>query len=109
MVKYSKEDIERAYKEFSSDKEWVSGDSHEIIAYDYLVSNMPLQQYLYARGIFPLYLYCCLDRISHADTLEERIALINAYCKENNIAYNQYQDIDMICKIGSSIKTPALY
>ena len=109
MGKYTKDEIERAYKEFASDKEWVNADSHEIVAYDYLVVNMPLQQYLYTRGLFPLYLYCCLDKISHADTLEERLALINAYCKENDIVYSQHQDIDMICKIGSSIKTPALY
>lgn len=109
MVKFSKEDIERAYKEFSDDKEWVSADSHEIVAYDYLVSNMPLQQYLYKRGIFPLYLYCCLERISGADTLEERISLINDYCNKQNITYNQYQDIDMICKLGNSIKEPGLY
>ena len=109
MVKFTKEDIKRAYMEFSSDKEWVSADSHEIVAYDYLVSNMPLQQYLYAKGLFPLYLFCCLDKISHADTLEERITLINDYCKKNNITYTQHQDLDMICKIGASVNMPSFY
>lgn len=109
MVKFTKEDIKRAYMEFSSDKEWVSADSHEIVAYDYLVSNMPLQQYLYVKGLFPLYLFCCLDKISHADTLEERITLINDYCKKNNITYTQHQDLDMICKIGASINMPSFY
>lgn len=109
MVKFAKQDIEKAYKEFSSDKDWVSAGSHEMVAYDYLVSDMPLQQYLYTRGIFPLYLFCCLDKISRADTLEERISLIDNYCKENNITYSQHQDLDMICKIGSSINMPSLY
>lgn len=109
MVKFAKQDIEKAYKEFSSDKDWVSAGSHEMVAYDYLVSDMPLQQYLYTRGIFPLYLFCCLDKISRADTLEERISLIDNYCKENNITYSQHQDLDMIYKIGSSIHMPSLY
>lgn len=100
MTKYSEQDIIQAYLEFESDKEWVGRDAHEIVAYDFLSMNMPITDYLRQRKIFPLYLYCCLDRISHAETLSERFALVDEYCKKNGIAFSQYPSLEIVYRFG---------
>ena len=106
MVKYSEQEILRAYDEFNSDKDWVSADSHEIVAYDFLSRNQTLPEFFKERDIFPIYLYCCLDKISHADTYEQRKSLIETYCNENQIFFSQYQSLELVYRLKSTLYSP---
>ena len=57
MVKYSEQEILKAYDEFNSDKDWVSYNAHERVAYDFLVQNLTISDFLNIRDITPLMLY----------------------------------------------------
>lgn len=100
MKKYSEQEILEAYREFNSERDWVSLNAHDIIAYDYLKSNQPLLLFLKRRPIFPLYLYYCLNSIVKKEIFDSRNQAIAAYCKERQIIFDKYDDIELLYNLG---------
>lgn len=100
MVKYNEQEILKAYDEFNSDKDWVSYNAHERVAYDFLQLNQSIDDFLKMRDITAMMLYYCLNSISKADTFEERMKRVMEYCEEHNIFFNKYFTLSYLHQLG---------
>lgn len=100
MIKYSEQEILKAYDEFNSDKDWVSYNAHERVAYDFLKLNQSISEFMKIRDITSMLLYYCLNSISKADTFDERKQRIMTYCEENDIFFNKYFTLSYIHQLG---------
>lgn len=101
MRKFTELEIANAYLEFASDKEWVSGNAHEMIAYDFLLQNQYLDEFFAHRDIHYMHLYYCLKRLSDFEDKKKRHKAIQSYCQEQEIFFTKYDTLDYIFDIAS--------